>query len=292
MNTMMKTLSGWITTLALGTLGLGCGAGAPEPQAAMQAPESLGQVEAQLATPTNSYNWGWGNVTDVILNQRSSVVAVAPGAAVSGNTDFFIDAGKGGCPGCISQVVMGVNNGSKSCIYNGMGVVQSNASFSLTAPTSAGLHPVWTAPQWQYSCQDALNISGGGATVGYIGVYADPYNWGWGRVSNVRLNGNGSHKINVFPGAQFTLNTDFYIDASQGGCPGCISQIVLGVEGGSKSCVYSGMGVVQQSATTTLTAPTTRGVYPVYATPHWQYTCQDAYNLTNGGVPIAFIEVK
>jgi hypothetical protein len=288
MNTMMKSLSGWITTLAFGVLGVGCGAGAPE----SQAPESLGQVEAELATPANSYNWGWGNVTNVTLNQSSNVVVASPGAAVSGNTSFYINAGTAGCSGCISQIVMGVNNGSKSCIYNGVGIVQSSAPFSLTAPTSAGLYPVWATPQWQYSCQDALNITGGGTSVGLIGVYADPYNWGWGRVNNVKLNGNGSHKIDVAPGAQFTLSTDYFIDAGQGGCPGCISQLVLGVEGGSKSCVYSGMGVVQRSASTFLTAPTSPGVYPVWAVPHWQYTCQDAYNISNGGTPIAFIQVK
>jgi hypothetical protein len=240
--------------------------------------------------PDNAYNWGWGKVTNVKLGGGDNVISVPAGATVSLSANFAIDAGQGGCPGCISQVVFGVNN-SKQCAYSGGGVVSSSTNLTFTAPSAPGTYVVWANWQWQYNCTDAINASSTGGAVGLIEVYADPFSWGWGSVSAVALNGKPTKRVRAAPGAPVALTENFSINAGLGGCPGCISQVVMGIADGSKQCVYNGTGVVAGSASAILTAPAARGIYKVWANGQWMNNCADATNVANDGTTVSNVEV-
>jgi hypothetical protein len=111
-------------------------------------------------------------VSNVKLDASDNFTTVAAGASIPLSTDFFVDAGLAGCPGCISQIVFGVSgSGSKQCIYSGIGVVTSSATATLTAPTTPGTYYVWATSQQQYNCTDALNASSAGYAVGRLEVY-------------------------------------------------------------------------------------------------------------------------
>ncbi|WPB79972.1 hypothetical protein KYC5002_12600 [Archangium violaceum] len=242
------------------------------------------------ATIGNSYSWNWGNVSNVRFGGGDNVAVVPPGATVSVSANYFIDAGSVGCPGCISQVVLGVS-GSKACLYSGMGVVSSSATTTLTAPTAPGSYLVWARSQWEYTCTDALNNSSSGGPVGLIEVYASPYTWNWGSVSNVTANGKTNKRVRAAPGASVALTESYSLNTGSFGCPGCIAQILMGIEGGSKQCIYSGSGVTSGNAPYSLTAPTIKGVYKLWANSQMQYTCADALNIVNDGAAVSFVEV-
>ncbi|HRI64827.1 MAG TPA: hypothetical protein PK156_11315 [Polyangium sp.] len=46
-----------------------------------------------------------------------------------------------------------------------------------------------------------------------------------------------------------------------------------------------------QNVSFSLTAPTQKGVYEVWGASQWQYTCADAVNITNDGIPMTYVEV-
>ncbi|HEX5744870.1 MAG TPA: AMP-binding protein [Archangium sp.] len=242
------------------------------------------------ATVGNSYNWNWGNVSNVRFGGGDNVAVVTAGATVSVSTNYFIDAGSVGCPGCISQVILGVS-GSKKCLYSGVGVVSSSATTTLTAPTAPGSYLVWARGQWEYNCTDALNKTSSGGPVGLIEVYANPYTWNWGSISNLTVNGKTNKRVRAAPGASLALTENFSLNTGSFGCPTCIAQIVMGLEGGSKQCIYSGSGVTSGSAAYSLTAPTIKGVYKLWANRELQFSCANALNLLNDGAAVSFVEV-
>ena len=118
----------------------------------------------------NAFSWGWGNVSNVRLFGGANAYAVPANYPVPLSSNFFIDAGIGGCPGCISQVVFGVGN-SKQCVYSGVGVVNSSTATTLIAPSAPGTYQIWANSAWQYTCQDALNVTNSGGVVGLLEVY-------------------------------------------------------------------------------------------------------------------------
>jgi hypothetical protein len=132
---------------------------------------SSGFAVGFLEVYADPYSWGWGNVSSVQVNGKSSKrVRVVAGASVPMTESYSINAGLGGCPGCISQIVTGIADGSKQCVYNGVGVVSGNASFSLTAPSQKGVYKVWSAPSWQNNCTDAVNGAYDGTAISYVEV--------------------------------------------------------------------------------------------------------------------------
>ncbi|MFY1828422.1 hypothetical protein ACN47A_21030 [Myxococcus fulvus] len=287
----LKTLGRWSWSLVVG-LGLaGCEA-APPP--GMEPAAELGEaVSAVSIPPITSFAWPpFANVTDVTLGAGHRTVAVAPGKPFTVSTDFFVRADA--CIGCKQQLVFGVPGGGAGCAYDGFGPAQSHADVQLLAPPGPGIFPVHGNHTRAPDCAGALASANSGPPFGLIGVYADPWVWNWGTVNNVRLNGNSSHKINVFPGEFVEVTTDFSLNPAAGGCPACWSQLVFGVEQGSKTCVYGGPGipVSETNKSFLLTAPTQPGLYPVWASPQWASNCQQAVSWANGGTPVAFLEVK
>jgi serralysin len=126
---------------------------------------------ASLYPATNAASWGWVNVSSFKANGKQLPwIRVGAGATVPMSESFSINPGAAGCPGCITQIVMGIDGGGKSCVYSGTGSVSSSASFSITAPAQKGVYEVWARWQWQYTCADALNLSSDGSPVAYVEV--------------------------------------------------------------------------------------------------------------------------
>lgn len=276
MSLLKTSVARWIAVMALGLAGVG------HAQDFVPLP------------PFNSAQFGpLINVTDVTLGLGHRTVAIGPGMPVTVATDFFVGAVADPCIDCKTQLVFGIPEGTRQCIYSGLGPIQSNAVFNLLAPPNPGIYPLWATPARTPDCDKAVSVSNGGPVLGLVGVHGDPMVWSWGSVSKVKLNGNTSHKINVFPGAPVTITTNYSIDAAAGGCPGCISQVILGIEQGSKACIYNGGGVVNVTEQSfTLIAPQQPGLYPVWAAAQWAFNCDQALSWSNGGTPVAFIEVK
>jgi len=67
---------------------------------------------------------------------------------------------------------------------------------------------------------------------------------------------------------------------SHPGCPACIDQVVIGVEGEPLFCAYNGIPDVYPGRTFSgsygFRAPTERGVYRIYGFVASQYSCEDA----------------
>jgi|GEM_PF-3928799 len=276
MSLLKTSVARWIAVLGLGLAGVG---------------HAQGQVPLP---PFNNFQWGpLINVTDVTVGPGHRTVATGPGMPVAVATDFFVGDVPEPCIDCKTQLVFGIPEGSNECIYSGVGTLQGHSEFKLTAPPNPGIYPLWASPARTSDCEKARSVTHGGPTLGLVGVHGDPWVWSWGSVSKVKLNGNTSHKINVFPGASVTITTNYSIDAAAGGCPGCVSQVLLGIDQGSKACIYSGGGVVNVTEQSfTLIAPQQPGLYPVWAAAQWAFTCDQALSWSNGGTPVAFIEVK
>lgn len=113
----------------------------------------------------------------------------------------------------------------------------------------------------------------------------------WWSVSNFTAAGKALPWIRVAAGASVPMTENFSLNSGAAGCPGCITQMVVGIDGGSKQCLVSTVGAYSSSASFSLTAPSQKGVYEVWATPQWQYTCGDAVNASNDGMPLAYVEV-
>jgi len=104
-------------------------------------------------------------------------------------------------------------------------------------------------------------------------------------VTNVDMNGQGN-SISVSPGASITISLDYEI-WSNSGCPGCIDQIVVGIENTPKYCAYNNIPGSYPgetgSNTHTITAPTAPGIYYLKWTKHMEYSCSDAMAGYNDG---------
>jgi peptidoglycan hydrolase-like protein with peptidoglycan-binding domain len=100
-------------------------------------------------------------------------------------------------------------------------------------------------------------------------------------VSNVRLNENGN-SITVKPDQSISISLDYKI-WSRTGCPGCIDQIVLGMDNKPLTCVYNGIPGIYPgksgSYSGNITVPKTPGTYYLYTAYYTQYTCEDAMSI-------------
>lgn len=96
---------------------------------------------------------------------------------------------------------------------------------------------------------------------------------GVGGISFVSINGAGSEAV-VSPGATFSVAFNWAIGA--GGCPDCITQLYMGVQGqGAFNCFQSAaFEGFSGSTTLNFTAPTTPGVYYIGSRWSWDFVCQ------------------
>lgn len=210
---------------------------------------------------------------------RSAVVGI--GASFDVTADFAV-ANSDGCPGCISQLVVGTDGGNADCLFDAVPGVQpgrsGNSNVTLTAPSAPGLYQLRSRQDYQLNCEDA--VERGAASGNVIGeIYVPRPASAFHAVTDVDVNENGPTSAIVAPGAQFEINANWQLWNSDG-CPNCISQIVVGTEEGTPGCLVGGVPGVQPGSTgnttATLTAPSTPGVYEIRSRQDFQLNCQDA----------------
>ena len=85
------------------------------------------------------------------------------------------------------------------------------------------------------------------------------------------INGSGP-SMTVLPGATVTLTMRAIFTPA--GCPGCVVQFYVGIEGAPFACpIPVAVEGQQQDVTVTLTAPSTRGVYSIRGNWTWDFGC-------------------
>jgi hypothetical protein len=124
-----------------------------------------------------------------------------------------------------------------------------------------------------------------------------PGSFGGFNITNVNLNGSGSSAVVVSDGSLVSVTLDYQV-WSQPSCPGCIDQIVIGLEATPHYCAYhGGPGIYpgrNGSNTNTIQAPTASGIYTIYAIFLQYYNCADAFPafpIYSPGRPIGTITV-
>lgn len=214
-----------------------------------------------------------------IDGQGDSARVLTASFDVTVNYTLWNDAG---CPGCISQIVVGIVGEDQQCVYNGIpGTapgVSDSGTVSLTTPVTPGDYQVRWSRDLQFSCNDAI-AAFPGSNSELLGTIEVPQSSSFAAtVRNVDIDGQGTLAV-VRPGADFDADLDYTIWNSAG-CPSCIAQIVLGVDDEGQDCAYN--GIPSQSpgnsaaATVTLTAPLGLDTYDVAYTTDLQFGCSDA----------------
>ncbi|MBL8721020.1 MAG: hypothetical protein JNL79_33860 [Myxococcales bacterium] len=98
-------------------------------------------------------------VEKVSLNSAGPVVVVSPGATVSGTAN--VQAWNNpGCPSCRMQVLVGVGSPT-ACAYDWSpgawpGATTTGATFSVKAPSSAGVHRITASFQLETGCANGI----------------------------------------------------------------------------------------------------------------------------------------
>jgi gliding motility-associated-like protein len=95
-------------------------------------------------------------------------------------------------------------------------------------------------------------------------------------LTNVNVNGSGDNAVFVNPGQNVTLSFTYNIVAGGGAsCPGCVTQMYVGIKDEWGSCVtsYGGFCNCTNNYSTSLTAPTTPGVYYFTLGASWLFGC-------------------
>lgn len=117
--------------------------------------------------------------------------------------------------------------------------------------------------------------------------------------TDIKLN-SGTNLINVTPGQSITLTGSYnsaYNDPTNY-CPGCITQIYIGMSGALGTGVeftdcynVSGQGSYSGPINKTFTAPSTPGVYYITQVSSWEYNCYDNGAGNPGNDPAGAIAV-
>lgn len=132
-------------------------------------------VDTPTATTDPTQGYGY-TISNVLFNNTSNNITVAPGAQFSVDLDYQIWSAVE-CPSCIDQLVIGLEGSGVYCAYNGIPGIYPGASGhdtnSLTAPTTPGTYPIGVHYDLQYSCNNALpNYGSSDTTIGTITVSA------------------------------------------------------------------------------------------------------------------------
>jgi hypothetical protein len=104
---------------------------------------------------------GGYEISNVRLNEKGSSITVKPGQSVSISLDYKIWS-RTGCPACIDQIVLGMDDKALTCAYHGIPGIYPGRSGSysgtITAPETPGTYYLYTAYATQYTCEDAKNL--------------------------------------------------------------------------------------------------------------------------------------
>ncbi|HEX4877405.1 MAG TPA: hypothetical protein VFV31_12095, partial [Chitinophagaceae bacterium] len=218
--------------------------------------------------------------TDVSLNinRQGSSVTVKPGTSLRLEFSYKI-SNSSSCPGCIDQILVGLDNKYLDCVYSGMPSVCPNrrtGTFTKTinAPTAPGTYKFYFNTTQDYSCKANLYKPST-----YIGSITVPAPCGLKAEAQLNLNGQGN-QITVKPGSPVNLAFTYTV-ANQENCPGCITQVLWGLNNQYMGCIYNGTPSVCPGSTNgnfsqQITAPAAPGTYQVYIHPDQNYDCNPA----------------
>jgi Leucine-rich repeat (LRR) protein len=192
-------------------------------------------------TPTNGTGYLVGNTIG-----SGTVIAVGAGTAFSStglvpSTSYAVD-------------VYSFNGAGASIVYSASQLSGTVTTLSGAVPCTTG---TITLPVTRYVLERNMQftaLSFGGAGV---------------------LSGAGTNTAYVNPGGTFTLSYTYNATPAGAYCPGCVTQIYLGINGVFTHCIAthvpqtsSGSGV-----TASISAPATPGIYYVALNGSWDYSC-------------------
>lgn len=216
-------------------------------------------------------------VVNIYLDGGSNTASVSPGAtvAIAGNLDI---GNPTSCSGCTQQVIIGVENDVIDCMYSGTPLTCpyfNTETFSgyFNAPTTPGNYNIYSNRYFNTNCNlnDYAGASGNDATI--IGSLTVT---GCEPEMTLSLDGGGS-TITVPAGTTISATGSFEL-SNPADCPLCIQQVIIGVENNAVECLYSGTpdpcpARSTISYNTTLTAPSSQGVYFIYANNPFNFSC-------------------
>jgi len=175
-----------------------------------------------------------------------TVIAVGPGTSFSSmvlppNTSYTVDVYS----------------------YNGAGVstVYSASPLSGTVTTLSGAVPCTTGTIMLPVTKNVLERNIEFTALSFTGVGV--------------LSGAGTNTAFVNPGGMFQLNYTYNSTAAGSYCPGCVTQIYIGINGNFTHCIASHVPQTSSGSGTTATmaAPLTPGIYYVALNGSWDYSC-------------------
>ncbi len=174
-------------------------------------------------------------VVSVNINNLGNNVTVAPGAALDLEYSYVV-SNPSDCRGCISQVLLGLDNRYLDCLYNGAAAAcpastSGKAKKNLVAPAIPGIYKLYYKPTKQFDCK-----SGQYSPMYYLGTITVR---GCGE-PQVSLNMNATgNKIRVRAGEMVDLDITYSL-SSKTNCPGCRDQLLLGIGSQYIDCIFNG----------------------------------------------------
>ncbi|HEY0060430.1 MAG TPA: MBG domain-containing protein, partial [Flavisolibacter sp.] len=255
--------------------------------------------------------------TGVQLNGGTNVINASPGQQIiltgTFNSVYFDTSNY--CPGCITQLHIGMSNEIGRNIFNDCfeangGTETLNRTFA--APAKPGTYYITQESTWWFYCgqfADPAHINAPAGAIALVIVNAPPVVPPSPKTiqqlnrattyTNVQLNG-GTNFIEAAPGQSLTLTGNYnsvYSDP-RNFCPGCITQIYIGMSDAPGSGVafsdcynVSGQASYSGSFDKTFTAPASPGTYYITQVSSWQFNCYDSAFGNPGNDPNAAIAV-
>lgn len=212
------------------------------------------------------------------INRKGNTLSVKPGTQLSLEFNYSIANNKN-CPACIDQIMVGIENQYLDCLYSGMPFVcpmQKKGTFkrNMTAPNKPGTYKFYFNTTQDYSCKG--NLYKPSAYIGTLIVEAP-----CSLTSTVSLNiNNQGNSVTVKPGAPLDMRFDYAV-SNQQNCPGCITQVLWGIDNRYGGCIYNGTPSVCPATSNghysqRVNAPAEPGTYQVYVHPDQNYQCNPA----------------
>lgn len=218
--------------------------------------------------------------TEVFLdfNQKGNSISVKPGTVVNLNIRYSISNARS-CPGCIDQILLGIENRYIDCIYSGMPSVcpsqkKGNKQIKFKAPDQPGVYRFYFNTSQDYNCKPGLYKPSS-----YLGTLVVEAPCTLTAQANLNINNQGN-RVTVKPGASLDMVFDYSV-GNQPDCPGCITQVLWGIDNRYMGCVYNGNPGIcsnpkQGRYTEKAKAPAAPGTYQVYLHPDQNYSCNPA----------------
>jgi hypothetical protein len=220
----------------------------------------------------------------VNINDTGPNISVAPGTILKMQFIYKVSNPEG-CPRCIDQVMVGLNDQYLGCLFSGIPRVcpaekSGLVTIHLDAPSAPGLYNIYYCTAQDYNCKPALYKAVtlvGSVTVQEVQQQKQtPPAQSCSPDVKLSLNGAGN-KIAVAPGADVTMNYDFSLSAAAR-CSNCKYQVMAGLNSQYLDCIYNSTptkcpGKSSGTITKTIKAPTVPGTYDVFYSITQDYFC-------------------